>query len=140
MRKIRAAERTEVKKKKKKRPAKPEEMQMTGEMCVHQEQPVFLRPTMYQIVSDWVMGIHPWRMRRSRIGKLTMCDPRASCDFTQKCIPELLFKTNLYCISDHRGDTVDVLNIVEFSLDLLTLIAMLSDSFCFYGRLKRRAL
>ena len=44
--------------------------------------------------------------------------------------------TNLYCISDHRGDTSDGLNIVEFSLDLRSLIARLSDSF--YGSLLKQ--
>lgn len=60
--------------------------------------------------------------------------------FSEKRILELHFKTNLCGLSDHRRLTANGLNIVEFSLDLATWNAALSDSFCFYGPLRRTVL
>lgn len=39
---------------------------------------------MCRIVPDWATGIGPWGMKRHRIGKLTVCDPGASCHFTAR--------------------------------------------------------
>lgn len=78
--------------------AKPEEMQMTGEMSAHQEQPLLLLPTMQSDVPDCARLEHgkgPRGEKSCRKERLTMCDPEASCHFTAKNAFSSLFSRQI---------------------------------------------
>lgn len=111
--------------------AKPKEMQMTGEMSAHWEQLVFLWPTMWSDTPYCARlghGNRPvWNVKIQN-READHVWPRSILSlYSQKCIPKLLFEINIYCKSGHRGNTLDVLNIVEFSLGLVTLIAVFAE-------------
>lgn len=99
-----AAERTEVNK----RSAKPEEMQMTEEMWLHQDNQYFcgqLCNLTYQI--GQAHGRTPLEKEKIQNREADhVWHQTIVWIYNQKCIPALLFKRNLHCVNDQREDNV----------------------------------
>lgn len=51
-----------------------------------------------------------------------MCDPRASCPLTAKNTFLSFSSEQRFIVLYHRGDTSDICNVIEFGLDLGSLI------------------